>query len=90
MSSWKFKHDYWGEDWQDATQFFYKDQNVLSPYAVAEMVCQAYFEENAEDCTYLEEPVDIMSPEGDVSKFTVIAEMSMRFNAYKRKEKSND
>lgn len=80
----KFKHAYWGEEWQDPEKFFPEYQGRFATSAIlARFVGELFYNENGDfDPTDFETYVEVLYPDGRAKKFQVQSNLSVYFTAH--------
>lgn len=81
---WKFKHHYFGNDWQDPTKILGKE-NFISSHQVAREIAYYYWRQETEDPESFEEIIKVMDSDGGVREFAVTAELNVDFTAHEIK-----
>ena len=74
--TWQFKHEYWGDDWQDRNFKKYWDHEQ-----VAEKIADDSFHDDPGDPNGFEFDVQVKNPKGEVKRFIVTAEPDVIFSA---------
>lgn len=83
----KFRHEYWGDEFLDAHEVISPGFNLFSFHQVAREIGSIFFHEAVnDDPNSFETYVEVMDENGLVRKFQVESEVSVNFNAYEHKE----